>query len=376
MLVVFYGTSAELIKMLGIVKGIPRSEQLLICNSQQHEGLQRVHKQLDIEPDIYLSTGWRGNDVANMKQMLGMMLGSHTRFAKKFRSIKKQIKAHDKANGTRSVAVIHGDTLTTVVGSYLGKFLGLPVAHVEAGLRSGHWKSPFPEEIDRRIAAKFARIHFSPNKEAEENLLREKVKGEIIDTKYNTAKDAIERADEFKSEELTKLWLPKRYCLVLLHRTELLENRKDLEAILKALHEHASLKTPVVFTEHTTTKTKIQQYGFQHYLKKEGMIILPKQPYFDFMAIVNGADYIVTDGGGLQEDAFFLGIPTMVHRQRTERSEGLGLNAGISKMDVTKVADFLENHKSKKEFSKMVDHTSPSQIVIDYFADKEFIKLG
>lgn len=360
--------------MLGIVKGVPRTEQLLICNSQQHSGLQRVHEQLGIEPDIYLSRGWRGKDVANMKQMLGMMLGSHTQFAKKFRTIKKQIKEHDKNSGTKSVAVVHGDTLTTVVGCYLGKFLGLPVAHVEAGLRSGHWKSPFPEEIDRRIAAKFARIHFPPNDEAEANLRREKVKGEIVNTTYNTAKDAIEKSDKFISEELRKLNLPKHYCLVLLHRTELLESKTDLKAILEVLNKHASKATPVVFTEHTTTKEKIKSYGFESYFNKEGFITIPKQPYFDFMAIVKNSDYIVTDGGGLQEDAFFLGIPTMVHRQRTERSEGLGLNADISRMDVSKVSSFLRNHKNKKEFSKMIDKTSPSQTVIEYFINKNYIR--
>lgn len=374
MLVIFYGTSAELIKMLGIVKGVPRSQQLLICNSQQYAGLQKLHKQLDIEPDVYLSKGWRGKDVANMKQMLAMMLGSHGSFAKQFRKIKKQIKDHDKEFGTKSVAVVHGDTLTTVVGSYLGKALGLPVAHVEAGLRSGHWKSPFPEEIDRRIAAKFARIHFPPNAEAEVNLVKEKVKGDIVVTTYNTAKDAIQRSDEFKSDDLNQLKLPKKYCLVLLHRTELLESKTDLEAILKVLHAHASAKNPVVFTEHTTTKAKISAYGFDHYLDKVGFRTIPKQPYFDFMAIVKGADYIVTDGGGLQEDAFFLGIPTMVHRGRTERSEGLGLNADISRMDVAKVEAFLKDHKNKTDFAKMTDKMSPSKVVIDYFTDNGYIK--
>ncbi len=373
MVVVFYGTSAELIKILGIIKGIPREEQLLICNAQQHAGLQKVHKQLGIEPDVYLSRGWRGKDVANMKQMLLMMVQSHSSFARQFRSIKKKIKSYDKAHNTKSVAVVHGDTLTTVVGCYLGKALGLPVAHVEAGLRSGHWKSPFPEEIDRRIAAKFARIHFAPNEDAEANLRGEKVKGIIVNTTYNTAKDAIERADKYKSDELKKLNLPKSYCLVLLHRTELLENKTDLEAILKVLNKHASAKTPVVFTEHTTTKAKIAAYGFEHYFNKEGFLTIPKQPYFDFMAIVNGADYIVTDGGGLQEDAFFLGIPTMVHRGRTERSEGLGLNADISRMDVKKVANFLENHSNKADFAKMSNKTSPSKVVINYFMKEGYI---
>lgn len=373
MIVIFYGTSAELIKMLGVTKHIPRSEQFLICTAQHREGLEKLHPQLGIEPDMYLAEGWKGKDVANIKQMLGLMLKAHGKFAARFLSIKKHIRQHDKKHGTKSVAIVHGDTLTTVVGSYLGRFLGLPVAHVEAGLRSGTWKNPFPEELDRRIAAKFARIHFAPNDTAEGNLRREKVRGKIVNTQFNTAKDAIEMSSQFVSEEFKRLNLPKNYCLILLHRTELLENKSDLEAVLKVIHAHASPKTPVIFTEHTTTKAKIHTYGFDHYLEKPGLIVIPKQPYFDFMAIVSRADYIVTDGGGLQEDAYFFGIPTMVHRQTTEREEGIGHNADISHMDTKKVAEFLKNHKDKKEFAMLRHDVSPSMVVVDYFLSNKYI---
>jgi UDP-N-acetylglucosamine 2-epimerase (non-hydrolysing) len=376
MVVIFYGTSAELIKMLGITRRIPREEQFLICTAQHREGLKKVHPQLGIEPDLYLSKGWKEKDVANMMQMFGMMLKAHTTFASQFKKLKKQIKEQSEKQGTKNIAIVHGDTLTTVVGSYLGKALGMPVAHVEAGLRSGTWKNPFPEEIDRRIAAKFARIHFAPNQTAQDNLEREHVKGEIVNTTFNTAKDAIEMSSQFVSEEFKRLNLPKKYCLVLLHRTELLEKKQDLEAILKVINHHASPETPVVFTEHTTTKEKIHLYGLDHYLDKPGLQVIPKQPYFDFMAIVSQADYIVTDGGGLQEDAFFFGIPTMVHRQTTEREEGLGLNADISRMDTKKVADFLEHHKDKSEFSRMREAISPSQVVVDYLVDNKYISTS
>jgi len=187
-----------------------------------------------------------------------------------------------------------------------------------------HGKNPFPEELDRRFATKVARVHFAPNKLAVTNLERENVKGEIVDTHFNTAKDAIELSEKFISKEFKKLNLPPHYCLTLLHRTELLESKSDLKAILETLSQHATLETPVVFTEHTTTKNKIKDYGFESLLDKPGFIPIPKQPYFDFMAIVKAADYIVTDGGGLQEDAYFFGIPTIVHRLNTERQEGIG----------------------------------------------------
>lgn len=372
MIVIFYGTSAELIKMLGVVQNIPRSEQLLICSSQHNKGLEKVHAQLGIQPDITLSNGWFGNDVVTIKQMIGMMTHAHATFLKKLLSIRRQIRQHDKKMGTKSIAVVHGDTLTTVIGSYMGKALGLKVAHVEAGLRTHNWRSPFPEEIDRRVAAKFSTLHFAPSETAQQNLLDERVKGEIINTKYNTSKDSIEQSWKFISANFEELALPKHYCLVLLHRTELIENRDDLEAILKVIHAHASKKHPVVFTEHSTTSEKIRAYQFDHYLQKEGLTVIPKQPYFDFMEIVRRSEYIVTDGGGLQEDAYFLGIPTIVHRKRTERQDGIGFNAELSGLDVKKVADFLDHHKDKKEFSRSLENISPSNIVVNALQERGY----
>lgn len=374
MVITFYGTGAELIKMYGVIKGIPRDQQLLICTAQQYAGLQKVHEQLDIQPDLYLAKGWKNQDVANMKQMIGLMVSVHGNFTRQFTSIKHLIRTNEKKHGTKSIVLVHGDTLTTVVGSYLGRTLGLPVAHVEAGLRSGSWKSPFPEELDRRFAAKIARVHFAPNDLAEQNLRSERTKGVIINTTFNTAKDAIEQADKFVSRHYAELMLPEHYCLVLLHRTELLESRESLEAILKTIRTHADAGNWVVFTMHSTTAARIRSYGFDHYLEdSDHLRTIPKQAYFDFMAIVKGSDYIVTDGGGLQEDSFFLGIPVIVHRERTERQEGIGLNASISKMNVNKVADFLDHHPDKKEFQNLTSSVSPSKIVTDYLAAHHYV---
>lgn len=373
MIVLFYGTGAELIKMLGITQRIPRSEQLLICTSQQHAGLQKVHKQLGVSPDINLSNGWFGKDITSISQMGVMMLKAHGSFISQLAPLRKKISSHNNEHGTKSVALVHGDTLSTVVGSYMGRWLGLPVAHVEAGLRTHNWRSPFPEELDRRIAAKFARIHYPPNPEAEQNLKNEKVKGEIVNTLYNTAKDSIEQSGSFLSENFKNLQLPKDYCLVLLHRTELIENKEALEAILKTIQDHASLETPVVFTEHSTTKAKVEAYGLEKYLEKEGLTVISKQPYFDFMEIVRNSSYIVTDGGGLQEDAFFLSIPTIIHRKVTERPDGIGFNAELSHFDVKNVAKFLKNHKNKEDLKREIEDVSPSQIVVDDLKKRNFI---
>lgn len=372
MIVIFYGTGAELIKMLGVIQRIPRSEMLLICTSQQYHGLKSVHEQLNVTPDIELSRGWFGKDIRSITQMVGMMTYAHAKFLKLLLPLRHRIRQHDKIHHTKSIAVVHGDTLTTVVGCYLGKMLGLRVAHVEAGLRTHNWRTPFPEELDRRIAAKFARLHFPPSDVAELDLRKEHTKGEIVNTRYNTAKDAIEQSGKFLSDDFKNLKLPKEYCLVLLHRTELIENKDDLEAILKVINNHASPTSPVVFTEHSTTQEKIKAYGFEHYLDKSGLTVIHKQPYFDFMEIVRNSEYIVTDGGGLQEDAFFLGIPTIIHRKATERQDGLGFNAELSGHDVNKVVEFLNHHKDKSDLKRTIEAVSPSQIVVDILSNQHY----
>ncbi len=374
MVIIFYGTSAELIKMLGVTQRIPRSEQLLICSSQHHGGLKKIHKQLGVTPDITLSSGWFGDDVRNIKQMFGMMLHAHANFLRHLIPLRARIRKHDREHGTKSVAIVHGDTLTTVVGAYMGRMLGLKVAHVEAGLRTHNWRSPFPEEIDRRVAGKISRIHFPPNDEAEQNIRDEHLKGEVVNTRYNTAKDAIEQSHKYLSQGFKNLELPTTYCLILLHRTELIESRNDFEAILKVIYNHASSNNPIVFTQHSTTWEKVKLYGFEHYFDKKSITVIPKQPYFDFMEIVRNADYIVTDGGGLQEDAYFLGIPAIIHRKKTERPDGIGFNAELSGLDVTNVENFLKNHKNKKDLVRKIEDFSPSQLVVDHLRKESYFK--
>jgi UDP-N-acetylglucosamine 2-epimerase (non-hydrolysing) len=373
LVVVFYGTSAELIKLLGIVKGTDRDNLLLICTAQQKEQIEQFHTQSGIYPDMYLAQGWRGHDVLNMAEMLGFMIKLHLNFIKKYRSIMNTYKASDKKRKTKSIAVVHGDTLTTVVGAYFGRLLGLKVAHIEAGLRSGKAFHPFPEEIDRRIVTKIARVHFAPNQHAIDNLNAAHAKGDIIDTKYNTSKDAIEIAAEHKSKLVKGLNLPKHYGLISIHRTELLERKKELEDFIKAISAFVSNDGKMVFLDHSTTKDKLRVLGFDHYLKKEGMIRIPKLAYMDFIQVAKHADYILTDSGGLQEDAYFLGKPTMIHRLATERNEGLGQNVELSYLDIGTVERFLHDSDKLNQSEKVTDKTSPSKIVIDYFMREGYI---
>ncbi len=375
MVVIFYGTSAELIKLLGIINNSPRDQLLLVCTAQQRKQIEQFHEQSNIFPDMYLAQGWRGHDVLNILQMLGFMIKVHANYIRKYRSIRKAYRSSDAKHGTISTAMVHGDTLTTVVGVYFGLLLGLRVTHIEAGLRSGHIFHPFPEEIDRRIVSRFARIHFAPNKDAVANLTAENTKGEIINTKYNTCKDAIEIASTMKSELVQSLCLPKKYGLISIHRTELLERKKELEEFLRIISKHLSGKNKMVFLDHSTTKEKLRVLHFDHYLKNENLIRIPKLAYFDFIQVAKGAKYILTDSGGLQEDAYFLGVPTLIHRLATERSEGLGLNVELSYLSSEKLEEFInQNTHNNTPPVVLRDTVSPSKIVVKWLKQHNYLK--
>ncbi|PLS81049.1 hypothetical protein CYG49_02850, partial [Candidatus Saccharibacteria bacterium] len=298
----------------------------------------------------------------------------HLNFIRRYRLIRKTFRAYDKKFKTRSTAIVHGDTLTTVVGSYFGRLLGLPVSHIEAGLRSGRTFHPFPEEIDRRIVSRIARIHFAPNEAAIENLKRENTKGDIIDTKYNTSKDALSIADTFESKVIEGLNLPSRFGLVSIHRTELLERKKELEEFLSVISKAAKKEQPLVFLDHSTTKEKIKVSGFDKYLNKPGIYRIPKLAYMDFIQVVKRADYILTDSGGLQEDAYFLGVPAMIHRLTTERNEGLGQNVELSYLEKDRLEDFIRRQKNETKITRLTDTTSPSSIVISYLKEERYIR--
>lgn len=372
MIVLFYGTSAELIKCLGVINGVRRDQLLLVCTAQQKSQIEQFHHQSGIEPDIYLAMGWRGRDVHSILEMLGFMIKVHFNFFVKYIRIKKIIKDSNSKNDTKSLGVVHGDTLTTVVGAYFTKLLGLKLAHIEAGLRSGKVMHPFPEEIDRRIVSKLANIHFAPNQNAVDNLVKENTKGEIIDTKYNTSKDAIEVAMKYSSKIVKSLNLPKSYGLVSIHRTELLERKNDLQSFLEVISKFASKNRNIVFIDHATTREKIRSLNFDKYLLSEGILRIPKLAYMDFIQVAKMSDYILTDSGGLQEDAYFMGVPTMIHRITTERNEGLGVNIELSGLDISKVEKFLSSNKAIR-LETFSDSFSPSGFIINYLLDNKYI---
>lgn len=367
MIVVVYGTTGELIKLLPILKSLKRESYVTVCTYQQPQQLKKLFADADIsDPDFKVGRKENDADLESIKSVPLWFLKVWGGFFKHRKAIKKRLAAN---RAEKNIVLIHGDTTTTLIGAMMGKFLRLPVAHVEAGLRSYNWRHPFPEELNRIYTSKIARLHFAPGDTPVGNLQRAHTKGEIINTRYNTVLDSLRLARQSKA--VLRHGLPKRYCLVSIHRNELMAQPKELKSILGKIRDFAET-LPVVFLDHPITKERLQNLGYDDLLKHKNITRLPKLSYYTFIQVLTKADCVITDSGGLQEETAYLGIPCLVHRKATEREEGIGENVVLSYYDSEKVEEFCANYK---KYSKegVVGSISPVRSIITSLRDKNYI---
>ncbi|MGE0762275.1 MAG: UDP-N-acetyl glucosamine 2-epimerase [Bdellovibrionales bacterium] len=253
--------------------------------------------------------------------------------------------------------IVHGDTLSTLVGSIWAKRLGWPLAHVEAGLRSANWWQPFPEEICRRLVSRLARLHFAPDQVAVENLKR--MKGRVVNTQGNSLIDAVHLTDV---QALQKS--DKPLCLVNLHRFENLNSQKRWSALVETTLQ-AAARYRVIFVMHPQTEHKIAQSPLDRArLEAAGVELCPRMTFDAFISLVKQAEFLISDGGSNQEETYYLGVPCLLLRNATERREGLGSTAILSKFDPQIIQDFLANPQRFRR-PPVVPTTSPTEIMLN-----------
>ncbi len=365
MLIIVYGTTGELIKLLPLIKRVKRSSMVLVSTNQQPEQLKTLYKLTGIKVDINLRKKKNAKDLDTLPsaaiwflQILMGLLGNSATLRK-----------HIKESATPALLLVHGDTTTTLLGAMLGRSLHLPVAHIEAGLRSFDWRNPFPEEMNRILTSKLARLHFAPGKTPVKNLEKAEAKGEIVDTTFNTVLDSLRYAQAERM--LPSIDVPSRFCLVSLHRNELLADNEEFKKILENLAKF-SKKIPVAFIDHPITKTRIRALGLDSTLDIPSVRRLPKLSYFNFISILAKADCVITDSGGLQEETAYLGTPCLVHRKASEREEGLGTNVVLSLYEDSRIEDFMKNYGGLKS-AGTTKNTSPTEIILENLTKKGYI---
>ena len=369
MIAVIYGTTGELIKLAPLCRRLEqRGDPLLrISTGQQVDQIPTMLADFKLsQVDLWLARGHRGGDLEQPRDLPRWFADVCVNFIRSRRTITARL----RSDGRPPLLVVHGDTMTTVIGAALGRMLRVPVAHVEAGLRTGNWRSPFPEELNRRAAARLARIHFVPGARAAENLRAERVRGEIVDTGLNTIADSLR---EMPIEPLGIEPPADRFGIVSLHRQELLYNRDALARILTELKASAHEHAPLLFIDHPITAAAVDGAGLGLVFDSERFVRIPRMRYYQFLSLLKSSSFLVTDSGGSQEECAFLGHPCLLLRTVTEREMGLDGPVVLSGMDTAVVGEFLKDpERHRTEPPQLV--ISPSDRIVQHLAESGFVR--
>ncbi len=344
------GTAAELIKVYPLIKmALDRSHPVRILSTgQSRENFLMQYRDFNL-PDSFLkqllpSRGDLDRSAAALKW-----------FVRASSLSKKNLEAQ-LLQGEHSFVVVHGDTLSTLVGAWLSRKSGLPLVHVEAGLRSPHVFNPFPEEINRRLVAKFARFHMAPDGVAVQNLKRSKARGEIINTQGNTLIDALRLVGDTPFSE-------GQFALANIHRFENLNSPSRWRVICETLVKVSETRK-LIFIAHPQTLRKLERDTQTHSaLLQAGIDIRPRMPFSKFISLLKSAEFLLSDGGSNQEECSYLGKPCLIMRETTERQEGLEKTCVLSRFDPTIINSFLAD-PAKHRTSGILDDQSPSARIL------------
>ncbi len=271
--------------------------------------------------------------------------------------------------GKKHIVLTHGDTLTTWLAALMGRLTHTKVMHVESGLRSFNLWKPFPEEINRLITFRLADYYVCPGQWALDNL--KKYKGIKINTNQNTQIDTITFG--LKNAESADLQLPKgKYIVASIHRYENIFNAERFNIIVDRL-DLISKTFPIYLVLHPATQEQFKKLPKikSRIDRNQRVHLLPRLEYLPFIKLIKHSEFVITDGGGNQEELYHMGKPTLIFRDETERKEGLGTTAVISKLDPKIIADFTLNYKNFQR-PPTVLKKSPSKIIVDVLEKNSF----
>ena len=316
-ILVVFGTRPEAIKLAPVISALAAHQnvRLSVCNSGQHqELLNNILQWFDIEVDHSLDVMSHGQSLTNT-------------YAKILQDVTRVIEQEKP-----DIVVVQGDTLTTLAAAQAAYLNQTRVAHIEAGLRTYDSRSPWPEEGNRRMVASITDFHFAPTERARHHLLQECVPSESIFLTGNTVVDALSQVlTKLDSDSQMRQQVQDRYpflsasrplVLVTAHRREnFAAGLDELKMALLRLAEHFADSIQIVLPVH---KNPVVSDSLRQGLSDiENVYLIEPQDYVGFIFLMSRAALIITDSGGVQEEAPSLGVPTIVTRQDTERSEGL-----------------------------------------------------
>jgi len=362
---VVFGTRPEAIKMAPVItelKSQSHTFETYVCVTAQHrEMLDQVLSLFEIKPDIDLNIMKHNQELYELTSSIVI----------KMRDVLRQIEP--------DLVVVHGDTTTSMITALAAFYKHIPVAHVEAGLRTNHMYSPWPEEINRQITARLTKYHFAPTEQARQNLLNENIAANDIEVTGNTIIDALlavssvlETKEEIRRKiqsqiitmgyDLTRLDSRRKLVLITGHRRENFGN--GFLNICNAINNLAELHPDVDFLYPLHLNPNVRMVALNT-LQTRGpnsnIFICEPLEYMQFIYMMSKAYIILTDSGGIQEEAPCLRKPVLVMRDTSERPEAI--KAGTARLVGTNMDRIIQNVNillgSPDEYDRMRNAKNP-----------------
>ncbi len=340
-----FGTRPEAIKMAPLVKELEKREEIesVVCVTAQHrQMLDQVLETFNITPDYDLNIMKQGQTLVDIT----------TRALQSLSEVISQVKPN--------IVLVHGDTTTTLSGSLAAFYNQVSVGHVEAGLRTYDKYSPFPEEVNRQFTGIIADMHFAPTEVSKNNLLKEGKKEETIYVTGNTAIDALRTTvkDDYYHPIFDKIGNDKIILLTAHRRENLGEPMKNMFRAIKRIVEEFD-GVQVIYPVHLNPL--VRQAADEVLGDNNKVHLIDPLEVLDFHNFLNKSYIIMTDSGGIQEEAPSLGKPVLVLRDTTERPEGVSAGtlrlAGTDEDDIYDLTKLLLTNKD--EYNKMSKSSNP-----------------
>lgn len=333
-----FGTRPEAIKMAPLVKELEKRNEIdskVLVTAQHREMLDSVLELFDITPDFDLNIMQHGQSISDITSKV--MYGAGEIFERE----------------KPDIVLVHGDTTTTFAASLAAFYQKIPVGHVEAGLRTGNIYSPYPEEMNRKLTGSLSTYHFSPTVMNRDNLLRENVNEKNILITGNTVIDALLSVTGkdyvFEDEAINQIdSSKKRLVLLTCHRRE--NWGEPMENIFSAISELTKKHEDIVVVFPMHKNPLVREPAYKYMKDNERILLIEPLDYEPFANLMKKSYLILTDSGGIQEEAPGLGKPVLVLRTETERPEAVEAGtvklAGIEKEEVLRLSDKLLSDES------------------------------
>lgn len=336
---IIFGTRPEAIKIATLYHELKKNKKdvKVIITGQHREMLYPVLELFKIKVDYNLEIMKHGQSLSELTGRLIMELDV----------IFKKEKF--------DYVLVQGDTTSAFIGGLTAFYNKVLVGHIEAGLRSYDIYSPFPEEVNRRMIGVITDMHFAPTELNVENLLKEGYSKDVIYKVGNTVIDALMWIKKNKQEELKYVREKynvhdKKYILFTMHRRENLG--QAMKTVLRAIRDYLKKKRELFLVFPMHLNPKVRECAYEVLSELPNKILIEPLEYFEFLAIMEGAQYIMTDSGGVQEEAPSFGKPTLILRDTTERPEailaGTAKLVGTSYENIIKYMDLLEGELYEK----------------------------